>query len=168
MRSPFRIAVLPLTVLLLGVAPSGASSQPAALVPVNINGIIGGKQFSTSGQGECKHAPVAAIYGVRSAMWTLRFSGPPTDTEVHNLYFTLWRPLEGDAPDQFNLSMRAIGTIYEIDTVKGSTNIGSGTVTFRPTAGPGNFELQGRARDGTEVRLRLYCQSFTRLQPVGG
>ena len=160
-------AVLPFTTLLLGAMPAGNTQGPA-LVPIRMIAQVGKKPVSMLGDGECKHAPVAAVYGVRSKMWTVRFSGNP-DGEIHNLYLTLWRPLAGGSPDQVSLAMRTDGTDYLIDTVKGGPQRGSGTITFRPMAGGGgNFELAGRTRDSTEIRLRVVCPSFVSLNPVGG
>ena len=169
MQNHLRLAVLPLAAVLIGAARAGHIDNPqSALVPIRMVAQVGKKPVSMLGDGECKHAPVAAVYGVRSKMWTVRFSGRP-DGEIHNLYLTVWRPLAGSSPDQVNLAMRTDGIDYLIDTVKGGPKRGSGTITFQPMdGGGGNFELAGRASDSTQIRLRVVCPSFTTLNPVGG
>jgi hypothetical protein len=167
---PMRLAVLPLAILLAAAGvPDTVHAQGPSLVPVTIMANVGGKPLTMRADGECKHAPIAAAYGVRSAMWKVWYSGHP-DAEIHNLHLTMWRPFAGGSPEQFSLAMRTGGVDYLIDTVKGGPIRGSGTITYKPNnaGGGGQFELHGRTADNTEIRVRLVCPKFATLNRVGG
>ena len=170
LQTRIRLAVLPLAMLLgTALVPDTLHAQGPSLVRLTIFANVGGKPLTVRHDGECKHAPIAAIYGVRSKMWKVSYSGPP-DGEIHTLHLTMWRPLAGGAPDQFSLSLRAGGVDHSIATVKGSTIRGSGTITYKPNndGSGGQFQLLGRTADDTQIRVRLVCPTMSTLIPVGG
>ena len=170
LQTRVRLAVLTLTILLgTALVPDTLHAQGPSLVRLTIFANVGGKPLTVRHDGECKHAPIAASYGVRSKMWKVSYGGAP-DGEIHNLRLTMWRPLAGGAPDQVSFSLRAGGVDYAINTVKGSTIRGSGTITYKPNndGSGGQFELHGRTADDTQIRVRLVCPTISTLNPVGG
>lgn len=158
-KSLFGTAALALSVTLLAAAP----------VPVTILAVVGDSKTTLTGrgEGECKHAPIAAIYGVRSAMWSVQYNDPERK-EIHSLSFTLWRPLAGGGPDQVNIVLRTGAGQHRVSTVKGGEIQGSGDVVFKPNQLGGQFEFTGKVADGGTMNLRIVCPRITSLRPVGG
>lgn len=138
----------------------------ATHVPVTIFALVGRDHLSARGEAECKHAPVAAIYGVRSRMWSIQFSDPG-NAEIRQLQLTMWQP-QDDAPAQINLSLQTAKSRHRIETVEGAAKMGSGSITFRPQGLGGTFELRGNSDNGTPLQVRVVCPRINALHAVGG
>ena len=129
---------------------------------------VDGKKLETRGTGECQHAPLAAIYGVRSAMWRVEFRGDG-NSAVRYANLTMWHPMTGNAPDQMNFSMSTPKNEYRIETVKGAPEQkGSGTIAFEKAGAGGRFVIKGKTDKGQAIAATFTCERITSLEAVGG
>jgi hypothetical protein len=152
-----RTALVP---VLLALGLGGAA-------PVDVAVSVNGKKLQARGTGDCKHAPMAAIYGVRSAMWRVEFEGD-AKSAVSFVNLTMWHPLNGKAADQMSLSINTRKGDYRIGTVKGAKQEGSGTIAFHKAGAGGRFVIKGKAANGASIDATFTCERLNSLEAVGG
>jgi hypothetical protein len=134
--------------------------------PVTIAVAIGGKSYQASGQGECQYAPIASYRDMRAAMWSVEYSSESKDG-LTSLHLTAWRPLAGGA-HQMSLYV-GIGSVnHRIDTVKGSENAGTGTVSVEVKGEGGTFTVDGKDEKGTAIKGTIECAKFSPQDAVAG
>jgi hypothetical protein len=139
-----------------------------ASVPFTLAVSVDGKKLDARGTGECKHAPMAAIYGVRSAMWRAEFRGDGR-SDVRYATLTMWHPMSGNAPDQMNFSLSTRKGKYSIQTVKSAPEqSGSGTIVFEKAGAGGRFVIKGKTAEAQTVDATFTCERITPLEAVGG
>ena len=145
--------------------PDGESAAATGEVPITLSVSVDGQTHQASGNGECKHADPAAIYGAPSSMWMVGFRG---NGDIEQFRLTVWRPKSGGT-DQLSLTLRTAAGTRDIDTVTGDgETVGSGTATIAPSGEGGRIEVNGRAADGTAIRAAIDCARFTGVESVGG
>lgn len=140
-----------------------APSTPAAPVQVALQ--VGAKSYAMSGQGECKTAPKASIYGVAAALYSVSYS-----SAGQSLNLTLWRPAKGPA-DMMSLHLSDGSKRYEVDTVKAGTKRdtkGSGTATFEREGAGGVFKIDAVTASGEKIVGKVHCGGFAGIQAEGG
>jgi hypothetical protein len=170
-RSTF-VATLLLTSLITrdGAAQRRAvGQQPSSDSPasqIRISARLGGKSYSSTVPGSCKHEPEASIYDVPAALWTVEASGAE-GSAIKQLNFTLWRPKNGSA-DQISLSLDAGSKPTRIDINPRSKPVGGGRVRLTPGESGGKIELTGKDSKGTGVNLTISCPSFDAVEAAGG
>jgi hypothetical protein len=148
MRTAYSLA---LAALILSL---GSTSEP-----VKISLAVGGKSYKVSGNGSCHFAPMASYRDMRARMWQIEFSAEGK-TGLTNLTLTAWHPLSGGA-DQMSLYV-GIGSVrHRIDTVKGSDNVGSGTLKLKPSGDGGTFVINGKDDKGASIKGTVECMSFS-------
>ncbi len=147
----------------LVVATAAGSPAPE---PVTITIAVGGKSYEVSGKGACTHAPVASYRDMRAAQWGVEYS-TEGKTGLTNLTLTAWRPLAGGA-EQMSLSIGIGSVSHRIDTVKGSENAGSGTLSVKTTGAGGRFEIDGKDEKGISIKGTVECASFSTPEAVAG
>ena len=147
-------------------SPRGFANAPAATEPLTISIAVGGKTYEVSGKGECKHTALASYRDMRAAMWQVEYN-TEGKTGLTNLVLTAWRPLAGGA-DQMSLYVGIGSGKHRIDTVKGSQNVGSGTLSVKPTGTGGIFEIEGKDEKGTSIKGTVECGSFSAPEAVAG
>jgi len=168
---PSHLSIPMLVALGLAVAASPAHAQirrqpaQAETAPVEIALQIGAKKVQSSGQGECKAAPQASIYGVSAALYTVshRSAG-------QSLNLTLWQPKDG-SPSMMSLHVSADSGRYEIDTVKGGAKRdtkGSGNTTLQKAGEGGVFAIDAVAASGEKISGKIQCGRFGGIQAEGG
>lgn len=149
--------------VLLGLAL--ALAAPPALAQVDISLDIGGKKYQASGQGECKAAPRASIYGVPASLTSVsqRSSGG-------SLNLSLWQPSNND-PAMMSLHLSLGSKSYVVDTVKAGSKRdtkGSGKATLEKSGAGGTIVIDAVAAGGEKIRGRIQCRSFGAVHAEGG
>jgi hypothetical protein len=147
--------------LLVGLA--FAASPALAQVDVSLD--VGGKKYQASGQGECKAAPRASIYGVPAALYSVsQRSGSGS------LNLSLWQPRSNE-PAMMSLHISLGSGSYEVDTVKAGSKKdtkGSGKATLEKSGAGGTILVDAVAAGGEKVRGRIQCRSFGAVHAEGG
>jgi len=153
-------------VALLGLDRAGADSNAfqADSVALKATVTLNGKAYSFSGKGECQHATEASIYQVPATMWRASFQAGGGALEHVNL--SLWQPKAGGAI-QVNLQIVAGGTTYEIATVKGTTQRGTGTARVERAEQSGTLLVTGVTAAGHPIQLSIACSRFTAPEENG-
>ena len=155
MRTTYSLA---LGALLLGLGAPGEK--------VTISLAIGGKSYKVSGEGTCHHQPMASYRDMRAKMWQVEYN-TEEKTGLTNLTLTAWHPLAGGG-DQMSLYV-GIGSVrHRIDTVKGSENVGKGTLKLTPKGDGGTFEIDGKDEKGASIKGTVECGSFSSPPAVAG
>lgn len=113
---------------------------------------------------QCMHTENAAIYGRPAAQWRAEHYGSEDPTSVN---LTVWRMKAGGV-DQFSFRMVQSGSTYRIDTVEGSSKVGSGTVTMTRQENGAQFVVSGKDAHGNDVRASIYCDGFVEPAAEGG
>ena len=148
-------------VFMAGVA-FAAQAQPG---PVDIALQVGATKYQFSGQGECKAASQASIYGLSAALYSVTHSAG-----AQSLHLTLWQPKNG-SPDMMTLTVSNASNRYEVDTVKGGTKRdtkGSGKTTVEKSGTGGVFKVEAVAAKGEKISGTIKCARFSGVQAEGG
>jgi hypothetical protein len=140
-------------------------AAPPALAQVDVSLQIAGKQYQASGQGECKAAPRASIYGVPAALTSVsqRAGGD-------SLNLSLWQPTAG-APAMLSLHVSTGSKSYVVDTVKGGSKRdtkGSGSAKLEKSGEGGAIVIDAVAAGGEKITGRIVCQRFGAVHAEGG
>ena len=154
-----------------GDATSSARTDPAdevvadasGEVPMTISATVDGERFAAKGNGECRHAPDAYIYGVPSAMWLVQYRGD----DIRSLSLTLWRPKSGD-PDMVSLSLSANELSSSLSTVQQGEPAGTSTAALEMAGAGGRFVVNGQDEEGNDIALEVRCERFGAVEAVGG
>jgi hypothetical protein len=141
-----------------------AVAENAGDSPVAGSATLGGRTYALDGDGECRQADEAYIYGVASSMWLVQYRG---SADPRSLTLTIWRPRSGGA-DQLSLAISAGDRTSTISTVRGGTASGSGTVEITPAGEGAHIVFEGRDGEGTPIHLDLRCDHFSAVEAVGG
>ena len=149
--------------LLLGLAL--AVSAPPALAQVEVSLDVDGKHYPAGGQGECKAAPRASIYGVPASLTSVsQRSGSGS------LNLSLWQP-RGEEPAMMSLHLSLGSKNYVVDTVKAGSKRdtrGSGKATLEKSGAGGTIVIDAVAAGGEKIRGRIQCRSFGAVHAEGG
>jgi hypothetical protein len=182
MPRPLRIMTLA-TAFALGAADAGAQrvARPTKDAPstsvVDSDGVvkvaltIGSQRWEGMVGGQCKHAPMAAIYDTPAALWSVVAN--ERGGSNRSLGLTMWRIKETGA-DQMNFSVSQGRTRHEIATIKGVRRtpgpelVGSGTVKLAPRGPGGVFTIDGTTGGGARVSGTLECARFGGVYAEGG
>jgi hypothetical protein len=133
--------------------------------PVSIIARVGTQSYTSRVPGTCQHEPVASIYNVPAALWTVRATG--SDNEVKQLTLTLWRPKNGSA-DQVSISLEAGSASSRIDVNPRTPPVGTATVEVKQVGPGGKFEVRGKDAKGAKLYLTISCPTFTGVEAAGG
>ncbi len=137
----------------------------AQQAPIQIALEIGSRSYAVSGQGECRTAPKASIYGLAAALYSVSYS-----SGAQSLDLTVWRPASG-AADMLSLHFSDGSKRYEVDTVKAGTKRatkGSGKATFEREGAGGVFKIDAVSASGEKVVGKIHCGGFAGIQAEGG
>ena len=139
-----------------------AVSSWAQAAPVEVALQVGSSKHQFSGQGQCKAAPQASIYGISAALYTVsqRSGG-------QSLNLTLWQPKDG-SPGMLSLRLSNGAKTYQVDTVKGGAKRdtqGSGSARVDKA---GVFTIDAVAGTGEKITGKVRCASFGGIQAEGG
>jgi hypothetical protein len=170
MRDRFRMRTCLVAASALLLLPPAANAQAraqpsAATAAPEIALQVGGRKYQASGQGECKSAAQAAIYGVRAAMYSVSHSG-----EGRSLNFNLWRPQDG-AADMISLTLSEGKQRHQVDTVKAGSKKetrGSGKATLAQSGAGATFTLDAVTASGEKVTGTIKCPRFAGIRAEGG
>lgn len=142
-----------------------ALAAPAALAQVDVSLEVAGKKYQTSGQGECKAAPRASIYGVPASLTSVsQRSGSGS------LNLSLWQPRSNE-PAMMSLHVSMGSKSYVVDTVKAGSKRdtkGSGKATLEKSGAGGTIVVDALAAGGEKIRGRIQCRSFGAVHAEGG
>ncbi|HEY5900357.1 MAG TPA: hypothetical protein VIV54_22525 [Burkholderiales bacterium] len=136
-----------------------------ALAQVDVSLQAGGEKYQASGQGECRSAPRASIYGVPAALYSVA-----QRAGKQSLNLTLWQPQDGK-PVMLSLQLSAGGKRYVVDTVKAGTKTdtkGSGKASIEKSGAGGTIVLDAVAAGGEKITGRIQCRSFGGITAEGG
>jgi hypothetical protein len=122
---------------------------------------VGSEVYDTKGQGSCTHAPIAAIYGVRAQMWSVRHEGGGRSVQL-----TFWKPSDASA-SMFSLSVSGTKST-SVSTVRGGQVTGSGTVTLAASGKGGTFTVDAKPKSGEAIAGTIKCEAFTPAIAEGG
>jgi len=117
---------------------------------------IGSQKYAASGQGECKSAPRASIYGVPAALYSVSHRSGKDSLDL-----TLWRPA-GGKPDMLSLSIASGGKRYLVDTVREKKGSGGAKLDGR------TFVVDATAQSGEKISGKIQCRAFGGVQAEGG
>jgi hypothetical protein len=117
---------------------------------------IGSQTYAASGQGECKSAPRASIYGIPAALYSVSHRAGKD-----SLNLTLWRPADGK-PDMLSLSITSGGKSYLVDTVREKKGSGGARLDGR------TFLVGAIAQSGEKISGKIQCRTFGGVQAEGG
>jgi hypothetical protein len=151
-------------------APSTSVVDSDGVVKVALT--IGGQRWEGTVAGQCKHAPMAAIYDTPAALWSVQ-ANERAGAGSRSLGFTMWRIRETGA-DQMNFSVsqgrtrHAIATIKNVRRTPGPELVGSGTVKLAPRGSGGVFTIDGTTGGGARVSGTLECARFGGVYAEGG
>jgi hypothetical protein len=147
--------------LALGMTACGGDAVPDEEAKVTAESPAGPSRPIEATVVQCTHTEEASIYNVKAAQWRAEYYGSGA---VQSLNLTVWRPAAG-GPDQFSLAASQDGNQYRIDTVEGSQQVGSGTITMEPDAdGGARFSIDGKDQNGHPLRATVSCGEF--IEPV--
>lgn len=162
------LRVFPVVAVTLMVASALTSAEQVrrqtpgtALVPLEVSLKVGTSAYGAKGQGSCTHAQQAAIYGVRSEMWTVRH-----EADGRSLQLTLWKPKDESAP-MFSLSINGTPNAT-VSTVRGGQVSGSGAVRFEQSGKGGAFTVDAKDKSGASITGTIKCEAFTAAVAAGG
>ena len=113
---------------------------------------------------QCTHTENASIYGKPAAQWRAEHYGSEDPTSAN---LTVWQ-MKAGGPDQFNFHMVQSGATYRIDTVEGSTKVGSGSVTVTRQDKGVQFVMSGKDQNGNDLRATIYCDGLIEPKAEGG
>jgi hypothetical protein len=158
------ISIALLCVLAASTTVSAQRSQNTG--SVMISGKVGRKSYESAGQGNCRHTPAAAIYGVPAALWMVSLTGAE-DASVKSMNLTLWKPKNG-SPQQFSLSLDAGSSTHRIDVGGRGKQVGSGKAAVIAKGSGGRIEISGKDDSGKRIELVVHCPAFGGVEAEGG
>jgi hypothetical protein len=147
------------------LAMSCGLATPAVFAQADISLQAGGEKYQASGQGECKAAPQASIYGVSAAMYSVSHRAGK-----QSLNLTLWQPANG-AANMMSLHLATGSKSYIVDTVKAGTKRdtkGSGKASIEKSGAGGAIVIDAVAGGGEKITGRIQCRTFGAIQAEGG
>ena len=147
------------------LAASFALAAPAAFAQADISLQVAGTKYHASGQGECKTAPRASIYGVNAALYSVS-----QRAGSQSLNLTLWQPADG-APGMMSLQVSLGSKRYEVDTIKAAAKRdtkGSGTATLKKSGSGAAIAIDAVAAGGEKIRGTIECRRFGGIHAEGG
>jgi len=157
-------AALALVLGMLGVAAfSPAPVAAQAKVPVKVTVTVGERTETLRGTGQCGYERQAYIYDTKASLWMADYGEGSWQVTL-----SYWRPVTGDAVDQFTLLVLRDSTTHRISTVRGGELEGSGQSEFQPTAQGGRFEIKGKDQAGAPLSAIIECARFGPIAAVGG
>ena len=136
--------------------------QPTAKQAIHVALKAGGQAFESSEPGSCTHAPTAAIYQIVSELWSVQQSA-----DSRSLSLTFWRPKDGSG-EMVNLSLRLGNASHDVNTVRGGSTSGSGTVTLAKAGGGGTFTVTAKTNAGVAITGTITCDVFAPHIAEGG
>ena len=150
-----------------GPAHSQVRRQPAQAdaAPLEIALQVGSSKYQFSGQGDCKAASQASIYGIAAAL-----SSVSHRSGSESLGLTLWQPKSG-SPAMMTLAVTLGSRRYDVDTVQGPgkrDTKGSGTATLEKAGAGAVFVIDAVAASGEKIRGKIRCGRFAGIHAEGG
>lgn len=139
-------------------------AAPVALAQVDVSLQLAGKKYQASGQGECKAAPRASIYGVPAALTSVS-----QRAGSDSLNLSLWQP--AGAPAMMSLYVSSGGKRYVVDTVKAGSKRdtkGSGSAKLEKSGDGGSIVVDAVAAGGEKITGRIVCKRFGAVHAEGG
>lgn len=139
-------------------------AQPAG-VPIEIALQIGANKYTAGGQGECKSAPSASIYGIPASLSAVSHS-----EGGKSLRLTLWQPKSGPA-EMMTLAISVAGKHYDVDTVKAPAKRdtkGSGHTKLQRSGTGAVFTVDAVAAGGEKISGTIKCAGFLPIHAEGG
>ncbi len=161
----FRIFSIALVCVLAATTSASAQSSENT-ASLMISGKVGRKSYESAAQGNCRHAPTAAIYGVPAALWMVSASGSE-NAPLKNMNLTLWKPKNG-SPQQFSLSLAAGSSTHRIDVGGRGEQVGSGKAAVIAKGAGGRIEISGKDSSGQAIDLVVHCPAFAGVEAEGG
>lgn len=147
------------------VAAQRRAPGSAAKVQVSVDLVVAGDAYKATGEGTCRHAAQAAIYGVLSEQWSVQHS-----EGSRNLSLTLWRPKRGGG-DMLTLAVSTGAASRQVNTVKADAAPpaeGSGTATLAAAPKGGTFTIDAATAKGERITGTIKCEAFTPAVAEGG
>lgn len=135
--------------------------QGPAPVTVTVALKAAGQSYGATAPGSCTHAPKASIYNVMAEMWTVH-----QESDGRSLQLTLWQPADG-SEGMFSLSLNGPANL-QVNTVRGGTVVGSGTVKLQAADKGGTFTVNAKAKAGETITGTIQCAAFTPAVAEGG
>lgn len=158
--------------LAVALTMTSAASAQRRLVPARPGEVgvavtlqVAGQPYHFEGNALCQYAPVASIYNVVGARWSVQQSDGQ-----RSIMLTLWRPRNGSG-DMFSLTVANNGKEYLVNTVKlgGESAVrGSGKVTVTTSSAGGTFVINATAANGAAITGTIKCGTFTHSIAEGG
>lgn len=139
-----------------------APGQAAAKQAIHVALKAGGQAFESSEPGRCTHAPTASIYQIVSELWSVQQSA-----DSRSLSLTVWKPKDGSG-EMINLSLRSGNTSHDVNTVRGGSPTGSGTVTLQKAGEGGTFTVNAKTKAGVAITGTIKCDVFAPHIAEGG
>jgi hypothetical protein len=139
--------------------------SPAETVAITITAKIGKKNYQSSGDGSCRHAPDATIRDVSASLWKVQYAKQRGG--VKQLSLTLWRPKDG-SPDQLSLNLETSSGTHRIRTGQEGESAGEGAVTILPSGPGGRLEITGKDAGGKALQVTIDCPAFADVEAEGG
>jgi hypothetical protein len=163
------IMVLSVAVALIMTSAAPAQRRTVPASPGEVGAAVtlqvAGQPYHFEGSTLCQYAPVASIYNLVGARWSVRQSDGQ-----RSIRLTLWRPRSGSG-DMFSLTVANHGKNYLVNTVtlsRESAVRGSGKVTFTTSGAGGTFMINGKAANGAAITGTIQCSAFTNATAEGG
>jgi len=153
--------VLALGTLWIAIAPAPARAQ--AKVPVKLTVTVGSRTETLRGTGECGHEPRAFLDGAEASLWMASYN-----QGGRHVALSYWRMGGGAGTDQFTLFVTSGSASHQISTVKSGEPLGTGQLSFQPTAQGGRFQVKGKDQDGAALSASIECARFGRIIAEGG
>ena len=142
-----------------------AATRSRSQTDVEIVALVNGKQLRVKGDGQCRHEPNGSIYGSPASLWIVESTN--RNNPVQRLSLTVWK-LKREGATQMSLDLQTDTGSHRIATVKGGEMVGSGTVTFRPEASGGRFDIHGKDAEGDTIEVNVTCPAFGQIMAEGG
>lgn len=156
-----RPAFLALALGTLWIALVPAPARAQTKVPVKLTVTVGSRTESLRGTGECGHEPRAFLDGAEASLWMASYS-----QGSRHVALSYWRM--GRGADQFTLFVTSGNAPHQISTLKSSEPLGTGKLSFQPTAQGGRFEIKGKDQTGSALSASIECARFGRIIAEGG
>lgn len=130
------------------------------LAQANVALRAGTHSYASGGQGECKSAPRASIYGVLASLTSVSHRAGRD-----SLNLSLWQPADGK-PAMVSLSLTLGGKTYLVDTVKDKK--GSGSAKLERSGNGGTITVEAVAASGEKISGKIECRAFGGVNAEGG
>ena len=142
-----------------------AATESAGGVPVEITLQVGSQKYNASGNGECRSAERASIYGVSAS----QFAVSHTASGGNSLNLTRWQPTNG--ADMLTLSVTTGGKRYDVDTVKAGPKKdtkGSAQTTLQRSGNGAVLSINAVAASGEKISGTIKCSALAPVRAEGG